>query len=81
MLAGQSAHAGHGTKEALNHFDAPGSVAPLTARDQPFERRGTDPVTREVGASPTVHLGVHPGKFPIVGAARTDGAEAAATPN
>jgi hypothetical protein len=33
MLAGQSAHAGHWTKEALNHFDAMGSVMPLSARD------------------------------------------------
>ena len=81
MLAGQSEHAGRRTKEALNHFDAPGSVTLLSAHDQPVGRRGTGPVTREVGASPTVHLGVHPGKFPMVGAARTDGAEVAATPS
>jgi hypothetical protein len=73
MLAGQSAHAGHWTKEALNHFDAPDPFTPLSAREQPVEGRGTGPVTPEVGASPTVHFGIHPGKCPMVGAARTMG--------
>lgn len=53
---------------------------PLSAREQLVEGRGTGSVTREVGASPTVHFGVLPGKCPMVGTTRTDGAEVAATP-
>jgi hypothetical protein len=80
MLAGQSAHSGPWIRKDLNHPEAPASVTSPPNRDQPIRRRGNVPVTREVGATPTVHLGIHPGKSRMVGAAQTDGAEVATNP-